>query len=69
MESRTQRVLSDDEISQISDVVDAYFNSSGEPVKGDFYSSATIDEIRKKDYNLTPSKYICQILFSLSIIS
>ena len=58
MESRTQRVLSDDEISQISDVVDAYFNSSGEPVKGDFYSSATIDEIRKKDYNLTPSKYI-----------
>lgn len=58
MENRTQRVFSDDEISQISQIVDSFFNKSGETVKGDFYASASIEEIRKKDYNLTPSKYI-----------
>ncbi len=59
MESRRLRVLSDDDIAQISDTYHEWRNHDGsyEDVPG-FAKSATIDEIKKHDFVLTPGRYV-----------
>lgn len=59
MESRRLRVLSDDDIAKIADTYHDWRNHDGEyeDVPG-FAKSATIDEIEKHDFVLTPGRYV-----------
>ncbi|WGH90358.1 class I SAM-dependent DNA methyltransferase [Auritidibacter ignavus] len=59
MESRSLRVLSDGDIAQIADTYHEWRNHDGnyEDVPG-FAKSATIDEIEKHDFVLTPGRYV-----------
>src|SRR5699024_8510149 len=59
MESRRLRVLSDRDIALIADAYHGWRNHDGnyEEVPG-FAKSATIDEIEKHDFVLTPGRYV-----------
>lgn len=59
MESRKLRVLSDDDVAQIADTYHAWRNYDGgyEDVAG-FAGSATLEEIEKHDFVLTPGRYV-----------
>ena len=59
MASRKLRVFKDDDISKIAAVYHNWRNASGnyEDVDG-FVKSATIEEIQKQDYKLTPGIYV-----------
>jgi len=59
MESRRLRVLTDDDIQKIAGTYHAWRNHNGdyEDVPG-FAKSATIDEIKKHGYFLTPGRYV-----------
>ncbi|MDE0267457.1 MAG: class I SAM-dependent DNA methyltransferase [Acidimicrobiaceae bacterium] len=60
MVDRTHREFSDDDIARIADTYHAWRGSSDgqyEDVPG-FCKSATLDEIRKHDYVLTPGRYV-----------
>ena len=59
METRRLRVLSDDDIAQIADTYHEWRNQNGsyEDVPG-FARSATIDEIEKHEFVLTPGRYV-----------
>lgn len=59
MESRRLRVLSDDDIAKIADTYHEWRNHDGEyeDVPG-FAKSATIEEIEKHDFVLTPGRYV-----------
>ena len=59
MVSRRQRVLTDDQISEIAAVYHHYCEVEGERqnILG-FCKTATIDEVRAHDYKLTPGIYV-----------
>lgn len=59
MQSRRLRVLSDDDIAQIADTYHEWRNHDGcyEDVPG-FAKSATIGEIEKHEFVLTPGRYV-----------
>ena len=59
MESRKLRVLSDEDIARIADTYHAWRNHDGEygDVSG-FARSASINEIAKHDFVLTPGRYV-----------
>ena len=57
--NRTQRVLSDEEIARIADTYHAWREGREgyEDVAG-FCKSATLEEIRSRDYALTPGRFV-----------
>lgn len=57
MIDRIHRELSDEEIAQIANTVEAFQNDTLEDVKG-FCAVATIEDIAKRDYILTPGRYV-----------
>ena len=68
-DSRTQRKLSAKTIDEITSAYHAFRNHEEKAVKSDgteftyedkqgFWKVATLEEIREKDYNLTPSSYV-----------
>lgn len=56
---RRHRELSDEEINKIADTYHQWRNQDGkyEDIKG-FCKSATLEEIRKHEYVLTPGRYV-----------
>ena len=58
MISRTMKEFSDDDIDTIADVVHQFQQGVKELDKIGFCKVATIDDIRAKKYNISPSKYI-----------
>ena len=57
MVTRRLRELTDDDIRQVADTHKEFEAGTLEPVKG-FCAVATIDEIKKQDYILTPGRYV-----------
>ena len=58
METRVLKVLTDEDISKISDTVDSWRIGDGyEDIPG-FCKSVSIDEIKKNGYVLTPGRYV-----------
>ena len=57
MVDRTHRDLSDEDIQKLAGTVEAFQNGSLEDVKG-FCAVATLDDIAKQDYILTPGRYV-----------
>ena len=68
-DSRTQRKLSAKTIDEITSAYHAFRNHEKKAVKSDgtemtyedkqgFWKVATLEEIREKDYNLTPASYV-----------
>lgn len=68
-DSRTQRKLTDKTIDEITSIYHAFRNHEKKAIKADgteityedkqgFWKVATLDEIRAKDYNLTPASYV-----------
>jgi type I restriction enzyme M protein len=57
MVTRKLRELSDDDISLIAQTFNDYTNGTLENQKG-FCAVATIDEIAKQDFILTPGRYV-----------
>ena len=57
MISRSQRTLTDEDIKIIADAFDAFRDGTLEDEKG-FTAIATIDDIAKQDYILTPGRYV-----------
>ncbi len=57
MVTRRLRQLTDDDIAKLAQTYDAYDNGTLQDVKG-FCAVATTDEIAKKDYILTPGRYV-----------
>lgn len=59
MESRRLRVLTDDDIAKIADIYHVWRNHDGgyEDVPG-FANAASVEEIAKHDYVLTPGRYV-----------
>ena len=57
MVTRRLRELTDDDIRQIADAHRAFEAGTLEPVKG-FSAVATIEDIKKQDYILTPGRYV-----------
>jgi len=57
MVSRRLREMTDDDIAKIADAFTAFENGALEEEKG-FSASATIEEIAKQDYILTPGRYV-----------
>jgi type I restriction enzyme M protein len=59
MESRRLRVLDEDDIAKIADTYHAWRNHDGgyEDIPG-FAKAATLDEIEKHDFVLTPGRYV-----------
>tara|TARA_Y100000590_G_scaffold335537_1_gene381942 strand:+ start:123 stop:1682 length:1560 start_codon:yes stop_codon:yes gene_type:complete len=58
METRVIKVLTDDDISKISDTVDSWRKGDGyEDIPG-FCKSVNLDEIKKNNYVLTPGRYV-----------
>ena len=59
MESRRLRVLSDDDIKRIADTYHAWRNHGGAHVDvPGFATAASVDEIRRHDFVLTPGRYV-----------
>jgi type I restriction-modification system DNA methylase len=57
MIDRTHRDLSDDEIQKLADTFESFQNGTLENVKG-FCAVATLEDIAKQDYILTPGRYV-----------
>ena len=57
MVDRKHRDFSEDDISRIADTFAAFQNGTLEDVKG-FCSVATLEDIKKQDYILTPGRYV-----------
>lgn len=57
MISRSQRTLTDDDIKRIAGTFDAFRNGELEEEKG-FCAAASVEEIAKQDYILTPGRYV-----------
>ena len=57
MVDRKHRDLSDEDIQKLAGTVEAFQNGSLEDVKG-FCAVATLDDIAKQDYILTPGRYV-----------
>lgn len=59
MEDRTHRVLSDKDIKKVADTYHNWRNKDGKykDIKG-FCKSATLEEVRKHEYILTPGRYV-----------
>ena len=57
MVDRKHRDFTDEDIQKIADTVQAFQNGTLEDVKG-FCSTATLQEIAKQDYILTPGRYV-----------
>ena len=57
MTSRTHRDFTDEDVKKIADTFEIFQKGKLEDIKG-FCFAATIDEIRKQDYILTPSRYV-----------
>jgi type I restriction enzyme M protein len=59
MEDRTHRAFADDDIQKIANTYHGWRNKGGkyEDVKG-FSKSATLEEIQKNNYVLTPGRYV-----------
>ncbi len=55
---RTHRELTQEEIRQIADVYHAWKRGKGYEDKPGWWKSATIEDIRKHDYVLTPGRYV-----------
>lgn len=55
---RVHRELTQEEIRQIADVYHAWKRGKGYEDKPGWWKSATIEEIRKHDYVLTPGRYV-----------
>ncbi len=55
---RTHRELTQEEIRQIADVYHAWKQGKGYEDKPGWWKSATIEDIRKNDYVLTPGRYV-----------
>ena len=56
--SRTQKKLSDEEISQIASVYQAFRRTGAPDAKAGFCRATTIDEVRGQLYALTPGRYV-----------
>jgi type I restriction enzyme M protein len=57
MVDRTHRDLSEEEIKKLADTFEAFQNGTLEAVKG-FCSIASLEDIAKQDYILTPGRYV-----------
>lgn len=57
MVDRTHRDLSEEEIKKLADTFEAFQNGTLEVVKG-FCSIASLEDIAKQDYILTPGRYV-----------
>ena len=57
MVDRKHRDLSDDDIQKLADTVEDFQNGTLDDVKG-FCAVATLDDISKQDYILTPGRYV-----------
>ena len=57
MVDRKHRDLSDDDIKKLADTVEAFQNGTLENIQG-FCAVATLDDIAKQDYILTPGRYV-----------
>ena len=57
MVDRKHRDFSDDDIQKLADTFEAFQNGKLEDVKG-FCAVATIEDIAKQDYILTPGRYV-----------
>lgn len=57
MVDRKHRDFSEDDISRIADTFAAFQNGTLEDVKG-FCSVATLQDIKKQEYILTPGRYV-----------
>ena len=57
MVTRAHRELTDEEITKIADTYKAFVNGTLEEVQG-YCKAATIEEIAKHDYILTPGRYV-----------
>jgi len=68
-DSRTQRKLTDKTIDDITSIYHAFRNHNKKAIKADgteityedkqgYWKVATLEEIRAKDYNLTPASYV-----------
>lgn len=57
MVDRKHRDLSDDDIQKLADTVEAFQNGTLENIQG-FCAVATLDDIAKQDYILTPGRYV-----------
>ena len=57
MVDRTHRDLSNEDIQKLADTVESFQNGTLEDVKG-FCAVATLDDIAKQDYILTPGRYV-----------
>lgn len=58
MTSRTIRELLDDDIEKIAQTYQSYVDDKGYNNETAFCYRATLDEIRKKNYNISPTKYV-----------
>lgn len=58
MTSRTIRELLDDDIKKIAQTYQSYVDDEGYFNEIAFCYKATLDEIRKKNYNISPTKYV-----------
>lgn len=58
MVSRKLRELTDDDISKIASTVESWQKEEGYEDVAGFCKSATLDEIKKNDYILTPGRYV-----------
>ena len=57
MVDRKHRDFSDEEIKRLADTFEAFQNGTLEDVKG-FCAIATLQDIAKQDYILTPGRYV-----------
>jgi len=58
MISRVQRIFDDSDIQNISATVDAWKTGKAYEDKAGFCKSATIEDLKKNDYVLTPGRYV-----------
>ena len=57
MESRTRKVLDEEDIKKIADTYNSFVEGTLEEEKG-FCAIATTEEIKEQDYILTPGRYV-----------
>ncbi|PWL25027.1 MAG: restriction endonuclease subunit M [Altererythrobacter sp. XM-24bin4] len=58
METRVLKVFSDDDIAKIADTVEAWKSGKGYEDIAGFCKSASLDEIKKNGFVLTPGRYV-----------
>ncbi|NBB75221.1 MAG: N-6 DNA methylase [Bacteroidetes bacterium] len=58
MATRTQRVLSDDEVAELEQIYHRFRTDEAPEDEPGFYAVASLDQVRGNDYKLTPGLYV-----------